>query len=85
MTHTEIVNFFLQNNLKKDALVKIETHNGETIEGHLSDPRVHGDDINGTVENSRIGVIRTDNPAIRGIQPTPIPSAVIKNMTIIEP
>ncbi len=58
MTHTEIVNEFLIQKLKKGDIIEIELRNGNIYKGTLTFKKVLGKKMyNGEVCESRIGII----------------------------
>jgi hypothetical protein len=72
MTHIEVLDQFVKQNLKEKDLVKIKLEDGKEITGILSSGKVHCDvDEHKLVTNSRIG-----------LQPPPPPPGKIYPMTI---
>lgn len=72
MTHKEILNQFVLQNLKEKDLVKVTLDNGNQIIGILSSGKVHCDvDEHKVVTNSRIG-----------LQPPPSPQGMVYPVVI---
>lgn len=74
MTHTEIVDQFLKQNLKEGDLVELRLTSGELITGRLSFGRVKADENgNGEEINSRIGLLPPPPPPGHYVAPIPTP------------
>lgn len=62
MIHKDLVDQFILQGLKKGDLVEIVLKDEVRVKGILSSGKVYGDEINGEIENSRIGLLPPPPP-----------------------